>query len=73
MDQSRKCRFCRNSHLPFYLLNKNQTRHLVMICPIDNQWLYFPFEKNLNIKTLVSSKKATAPSEAEIAGQISLV
>jgi len=44
-----------------------------MICPIDNQWLYFPFEKNLNIKTLVSSKKATAPSEAEIAGQISLV
>jgi hypothetical protein len=49
---TRPCRKCRNAHPVFYMVHKNESRHLVMIC--GNQWTYVPFEDGLDIEVRYS-------------------
>ena len=70
----RTCIKCGKKHKMAYVEHSNNTKHLVLLH--EKTHVYIPFENNLDIKIVLTNKQlknATAPREAGVAGQISLL
>lgn len=75
---TRQCRKCGQLHEIVYVYHKNSTKHLILLHPTKKgkrSDIYIPYEENLDIRTVLTKaqSKATAPREAKVAGQISLL
>jgi len=74
--ETRYCRKCCKEHEIAYVFHNNSTKHLILLH--EKSHIYLPYEDGLNIPIIPTRKqrkelKATAPKEAEVAGQTSLL
>jgi hypothetical protein len=81
----RKCPKCYKEHDIAYVYHANMTKHLILLHKYikkngkeKRSDIYLPYEDHLDIpivftKNQEKKEKATAPKEAEVAGQISLL
>lgn len=75
---TRHCKKCGELHEIAYVIHKNGMKHLILLHPTKKgkrSDVYIPYEENLDIRTVFTKAQlnATAPSEARVAGQISLL